>query len=73
MNKKRITSIITSKVGPRSCLYLCPLHTTRGRILGAAREGERNRENQTYTQTWFYDPIFECGSTIIFFNFLIYL
>lgn len=54
MNKKRITSIIMSKAGPRSCLH-CPLHITQGRgaatlterILGMGYEEETNRENQT--------------------------
>lgn len=62
MNKKRIPSIIMSKAGP-GLAYTVPFtdhtrqrHSTATlteRILGVGCEEERDRENQTYTQTWF--------------------
>lgn len=61
MNKKRIPSIIMSKAGHNA--YTVPFtdHTRQShstatlteRILGVGCEEERDRENQTYTQTWF--------------------
>lgn len=61
LNKKMIRSIITSKTGARSKLYLGPLHITQGRdstnthgmnFGGMECEARRNRKTRLTNLLW---------------------